>query len=182
MKNYLKIGALMFVLSLLFGCKTKSLNVEKTVEKEQINYSKKIDSLTSLYSKLQQEVSKKNSYFSRNFVLKSVTVFDSLGNRKPLNYKHYINGQLAEEIYLDGGDLTEETQSEKAEETEIKNEVKTENKRIESDVGIKLDTKKATKSKTKDVEIKGFQFGFYAWLFLIVVVLIILRQLTKKGG
>lgn len=177
-----KVIILIVVVISLIGCKSKSLVVDKTIEKKQVNYSKKFDSLAVLYTQLQQELFRKNSYFNRNFVLKSIPVFDSLGNRKPLNYKHYINGELAEEIYLDAGDLSEETQSKKAEESKIKNQVKSKSTRIESDVGIKVDNTKAKNTKTKDVEVKGFQFGFYAWLFLIVVVLIILRQLTKKGG
>lgn len=177
-----KVIILIVVIMSLIGCKSKSLVVDKTIEKKQVNYSKKFDSLALLYSELQQELFRKNSYFNRNFVLKSIPVFDSLGNRKPLNYRHYINGELAEEIYLDAGDLSEETQSKKAEETEVKNEVKKENVRIESDVGITSKSNNKGLSKTKEVEVKGFQFGFYAWLFFIVVVLIIIRQFTKKGG
>lgn len=168
------------IIALCFSCKTKSLSVEKTVDQEQLKYSKKFDSLVQVYAKLQQELIKKNSSFSSSFVLKSIPVMDSLGNLKPLNYKHYINGELAEEIYLEGGELTQETEHKATEATEIKNEVKSENVRIESDVGINSASKKANKSKAKEVEVKGFQFGFYLWFLLLIIVLIVLYWIQKR--
>lgn len=97
-----------------------------------------------------------------------------------MSYKHYINGVLAEEIYLDAGELTQETEQKATEETEIKKEDKSDNVRIESDVGVKASAEKTTKSKNKNVEIKGFQFGFYLWLFLLIIVLIILYWIAKR--
>lgn len=168
------------IIALCFGCKTKSLSVEKKVDQEQLKYSKKFDSLVQVYAKLQQELIKKNSSFSSSFVLKSIPVMDSLGNLKPLNYKHYINGELAEEIYLEGGELTQETEHKATEATEIKNEVTSENVRIETDVGINSASKKANKSKAKEVEVKGFQFGFYLWFLLLIIVLIVLYWIQKR--
>lgn len=168
------------IIAAFFSCKTKSLTVEKTLDQEQLKYTKKFDSLVQLYSKIQEKLSKKNSSLSNSFVLKSIPVLDSLGNRKPLNYKHYINGELAEEIYLDAGELTQETEQKATEEMEIKNEVKSENLRIENDVGIKKDTKKSTKSRNKDVKVTGFQFGLYLWLFLLIIFLTILSWIAKR--
>lgn len=176
MKNLLYI----IVAVICFGCKTKSLLVDKSFENKQISYSKKFDSLFQLYSKLQLELSKKQSSFSSSFILKSIPIYDSLGNRKPLNYKHYIDGVLAEEIYIDGGELTQTNAQEETQETKKKSEVNTQTKRIESDVGLKVNAKAAKKVKEKEVEVKGFQFGFYLWLFFLLVVLIILYWIASK--
>lgn len=185
MKNYeVKAWSFWFgfliLLLVVTSCKTKSLSVEKLVEVDNSSYSKKFDSLFELASKLKLDYTKNQSLLSSVFNLKSIVVLDSLGNQKPLHFKHYIDGKLAEEIYLEGGELNRTEESKETSEVEKKNEVKAEKSRIESDVGIEIDSKKASKTKAKQVEVKGFQFGFYLWLFLIIVVLIVLRWIANK--
>lgn len=176
MKKVLYISLLLACLA----CKTKTVTLEKTSEIEKISFQKHFDSLANLLIKNQLDYTKNQSLVNSSFVLESVPVLDSLGNRKPFNYKHYVDGKLAEEIYLEGGELTQSNETKQSNESEHKNEVKSKNTRIESDVGVKAKIKKAAKKKGKEAKTKGFQFGFYLWSFLLIVVLIVLRWIDKK--
>lgn len=168
------------VILLLFGCKAKSVTLEKSSEIEKINYLKHFDSLVQLSLKLQLEYQRKQRFISSSYVLKSIPNFDSLGNKKPLIYKHYIDGKLAEEIYLEGGELNQLNEVKESHEVEQKNESIFKTERVESDVGLILDTKKDTSNLIKKAEVKGFQFGFYLWLFAIIIALVILYWLATK--
>lgn len=168
------------VMLLLFGCKTKSLTVEKSTESSKENYLKHFDSLVQLSLKLQLEYQKKQRFISSSYVLKSIANFDSLGNTKPLIYKHYIDGKLAEEIYLEGGELNQLNEVQESHELEQKNESIVKIERVESDVGLILDTKTNISNLNKKAEAKGFQFRFYIWLFAIIIALVILYWMAKK--
>ena len=138
MKKVICIIALM----LCFGCKTKIKTVEKSIEIENLNYQKHFDSLVQLSLKSQLEYQIKQSVISSDFRLKSVPIFDSLGNQKPLIYKHYIDGKLAEEIYLEGGELNQSNKVKENQESEQKNESIAKTERVESDVGLKVEKEK----------------------------------------
>ncbi|CAM2904937.1 hypothetical protein [Flavobacterium frigoris] len=168
------------VLALCLGCKTKTVTLEKTSEIENNSYQKHFDSLVQLVTKSQLDYSKSQSLVNRNLFLQSVPVLDSIGNRKPLIYKHFIDGKLAEEIYLEGGELTQSNETKQSNESEHKDELKSEKGRFESDVGIDAASEKATKKKAKKAETKGFQAGFYVWLFAIIIALVVLGWLAKK--
>ena len=70
--------------------------------------------------------------------------------------------------------------SNKSDSVEHKNEHTQEKTRIDVDVGQKKDSEKNALNKAKKAAVTGFQFGFYLWLFLIVVVLIVLNWISKK--
>lgn len=170
----------MIVLLMLFGCKTKTVAVEKSIEIEKINYLKHFDSLVQLSVKMQLDYQKKQSSINSNFILKSVPVFDSLGNQKPLVYKHFIDGKLAEEIYLEGGVLNQSNEVKESHELEQKKESIAKTERVESDVGLKSDRKTDIGNLNKKAKVKGFQFGFYIWLFAIIIALVILGWIANK--
>lgn len=165
---------------LVLGCKTKTVAVEKSILKEKEYLSRYFDSLFQQSVKMQLEWQKNQSSVTDNLKLSSISELDSSGNRKPFHYKHYLNGELKEEIYLEGGEINKETTSKKSDSVEKKIEKKQENTRIEVDVGQKKAAEKLKIDKAKKAEVKGFQFGFYLWLFLIVVVLIVLNWISKK--
>ena len=164
----------------LFSCKTKTVTVEKSIEKEKESLSRHFDSLIKQSINYQLEWQKNQSSVTDNLKLSSISELDSLGNRKPFHFKHYVDGQLKEEIFLEGGEINKETTSKKSDSVEKKIEKKQENTRIEVDVGQKKAAEKLKIDKAKKAEVKGFQFGFYLWLFLIVVVLIVLNWISKK--
>ena len=170
----------LIVLIFLFGCKTKSLTVEKSVEKEKESFSRYFDSLIKQSIKTQSDWQKQQSFISSNLILKSSYEVDSLGNRKPFHYKHFVNGELKEEIWLEGGDIVSETASSEPKESENKSESKKENTRVEVDVGQEKNKVVKLKKKGKQVQVKGFQFGFYLWLLLLIIIIVILRWLAKK--
>lgn len=164
----------------LLGCKTKTVSLENSREIEKNSFQKHFDSLVQLSLKLQLNYNKNQSLVNTNWILTSVPVLDSVGNRKPLNYKHYIDGKLAEEIFLEAGELSQSKETKHSNESEHKDEVKSKNVRIESDVGSKSKFKKSAIKKAKKAETKGFQFGFYLWLLLLIVIIIILRWVSNK--
>jgi hypothetical protein len=164
----------------LFSCKTKTVTVEKSIEKEKEYLSRYFDSLFQQSVKMQLDWQKKQSSITDNLKLSSFTELDSSGNRKPFHYKHYLNGELKEEIYLEGGEINKETVSNKSDSVEHKKEHTQEKTRIDVDVGQKKAAEKLKIDKAKKADVKGFQFGFYLWLFLIVVVLIVLNWISKK--
>lgn len=170
----------LLIISLFFGCKSKSLTVEKSFEKEKENWSRYYDSLISQSIKMQLDWQKQQTDISKNLILKSSNEFDSLGNRIPFHYKHFVDGQLKEEIFLQGGDIVNETISNESSEYETKTESKTEKTLIEVDVGQEKIKQKKSIDKAKKVEVKGFQFGFYIWLLLIIILLLLLRWLSKR--
>jgi len=165
---------------LFFSCKTKTVTVEKFIEKEKESLSRYFDSLFQQSFKMQLEWHKNQSSLTDNLKLSSLAELDSSGNRKPFHYKHYVDGELKEEIYLEGGEINKETTSNQSDSVEHKQEHKQENTRIDVDVGQKKAGKKVTLNKAKKAETKGFQFGFYVWLFFIVIALIILNWVAKR--
>ena len=165
---------------LVFGCKTKTVTVEKSTVKDKEFYSRHFDSLVKQSIETQLEWQKHQYSITDNLKLSSALQLDSLGNRKPFHFKHYVDGQLKEEIYLEGGEINKETTSNKSDSVEHKKEHKQEKTRIDVDVGQKKAAEKLKIDKAKKADVKGFQFGFYLWLFLIVVVLIVLNWISKK--
>jgi hypothetical protein len=165
---------------LVFSCKTKKVTVEKTREKEISEMKSHFDSVFKLSLKHQLDWQKSQLAINSNLVLTSASVFDSLGNRIPFHYKHFVDGNLKEEIFLEGGEINAKTETKETKATEKKDESKVEKGRIEVDVGEKKATDKLKLDKAKKAEIKGFQFGFYLWSFLIIVVLIVLNWVSKK--
>lgn len=165
---------------LVLGCKTKTVTVEKSILKEKEYLSRYFDSLFQQSVKMQLDWQKKQSNVSDNLKLSSFAELDSSGNRKPFHYKYYLNGELKEEIYLEGGEINKETVSNKSDSVEHKKESTQEKTRIDVDVGQKKDSEKIALNKAKKAEVNGFQFGFYIWLFFIVIVLIIMNWIAKR--
>ena len=164
----------------LFSCKTKTVTVEKSILKEKEYLSRYFDSLFQQSVKMQLEWQKNQSSVTDNLKLSSISELDSLGNRKPFHFKHYVDGQLKEEIFLEGGEINKETTSNKSDSVEHKKEHKQENTRIDVDVGQKKGLEKIALNKAKKAAVTGFQFGFYIWLFFIVIVLIIMNWIAKR--
>jgi hypothetical protein len=165
---------------LVFSCKTKTVTVEKTREKDISEMKRHFDSMFKLSVKYQLEWQKSQLAVNNNMVLTSIAELDSSGNRKPFHFKHYVDGNLKEEIFLEGGEINSQTESKETKSSEKKKGSKVEKGRIEVDVGQKKATDKLKLDKAKKAETKGFQFGFYLWLFLIIVVLIVLNWVSKK--
>ena len=99
------------ILLLCLGCKTKTVTLDKTSDIEKVSFQKHFDSLAQLHLKWKLDYTKSQSVVNQNWVLHSVAVLDSLGNRKPLNYKHFVDGKLAEEIFLEGGELSQSNET-----------------------------------------------------------------------
>lgn len=165
---------------LVFSCKTKTVTLEETREKEISQMKRHFDSMFQLSVKYQLEWQKSQLAINSNLVLTSVSELDSAGNRKPFHYKHFVDGNLKEEIFLEGGEINTQTETKETKSTEKKEESKVEKGRIEVDVGQKKVTEKSKVKKAKIAKVKGFQFGFYLWLFLIIIVLIVLNWVSKK--
>jgi hypothetical protein len=164
----------------VFGCKTKKVTIDKVKENEFSEMKRHFDSTYNLYLKHQLDWQKNQIDFSSNLVLTSAPVLDSSGNRIPFHYKHFVDGNLKEEIILEGGEINAITETNETKIDEKKQESKVEKGKIDVDVGIKKAAAKSKKAKAKKAEVKGFQFGFYLWLFLIIVVLIVLYWISKK--
>lgn len=165
---------------LLVGCKTKTVELEKSRKKELSEVKRHFDSIFQLSLKHQLDWQKSQLAINSNLVLSSVSELDSSGTRIPFHYKHYVDGDLKEEIYLEGGELNARTETKETKNNETKEESKVEKGRIEVDVGLKKLAKKSDAKKAKVAKAQGFQFGFYLWLFLIIVVLIVLNWVFKK--
>lgn len=168
------------LLIFLIGCKSKSISVEKSEEKQSAALARHFDSILKQSIKMQLDWQKSQSLISNSLRLKSIPVLDSLGKRIPFHYKRFIDGQLQEEIWLEGGEVINETSSSVSTEAETKDETKAEETKIKVEAGQKAEVKKKTKKKGKKVEVQGFQFGFYLWLLLVVIIIIILRWIAKR--
>ena len=165
---------------LLFGCKTKTITVETTRQKEIEQMQMHFDSMFQQSIKHQLDWQKNQLDINSNLVLTSVSELDSSGNRIPFHYKHFVDGNLKEEIYLEGGEINTQTETKETKAIEKKDESKVEKGRIEVDVGQKKAIEKRKAKKAKVAKVKGFQFGFYLWLFALIIVLVILAWVAKK--
>lgn len=174
--KHLYIIMLLFV----FGCKTKAITADKSNRKEFEYFVKTFDSLFEKATQQRLEFYKKQSLISANLMLTSFKQYDSLGNRKPFHYKHFIDGELKEEIYLEGGDIEKNTASNY---NEVAGNVKassTEKAAVKVDLSQNKTTKTKTADKKAKVKVTGFQFGLYAWLFLILIAFLVLLWVAKK--
>jgi hypothetical protein len=165
---------------LVFNCKTKTVTVDKVIEKEISEMKSHFDSVFKLSLKHQLDWQKSQLAINSNLVLRSVSELDSSGIRIPFHYKHLVDGVLKEEIFLEGGEINSQTETKETKETEKKKESKVEKGRIDVDVGVKKEAEKSKETKAKKAEVNGFQFGFYLWLFLIIVVIIVLYWISKR--
>ena len=165
---------------LVFSCKTKTVAVDKSNEKELESMTRYFDSLYQQSIKHQLDWQKNQLSMSSNLVLTSISELDSSGTRKPFHYKHYVDGDLKEEIWLQGGEINTQTETKENKDSEKKDELKVEKGRIEVDVGQKKASKKSGITKAKKAKTKGFQFGFYVWAFLLIVVIIVLAWIAKR--
>lgn len=165
---------------LVFSCKTKTVTVEKSIEKEKESLSRYFDSLFQQSVKMQLDWQKNQLSMSSNLVLTSVSELDSSGIRKPFHYKHYVDGDLKEEIWLQGGEINTQTETKETKASEKKEESKVEKGRIEVDVGQKKAIEKSKLTKAKKAKTTGYQFGFYVWAFLLIVVIIVLAWIAKR--
>lgn len=165
---------------LVLGCKTKTVTLETSRQKELSEMKRHFDSIFQLSVKHQLEWQKSQLAINSNLILTSVSELDSSGTRKPFHYKHFVDGNLKEEIFLEGGEINSQTERKETASTEKKDETKVEKGRIEVDVGQKKATDKSKAKKAKVAKVKGFQFGFYPWAFALIVVLVILAWIAKK--
>lgn len=165
---------------ILFSCKTKTITTERTSEKDFSTSSLYLDSLFKQSLNIHLNSRKDQYLINENLKLSSSIELDSLGNRKPFHFKHYVDGKLKEEIYLKGGEITKNIDSSTLKQSENKEVAKIEKTLMETDVGKEQTTKKETLNRNKKTTTTGFQFGFYVWSFLILIVLIILRWSSKK--
>lgn len=165
---------------LVLGCKTKTVTLEKTREKELLEMKRYFDSIFQLSVKYQLDWQKSQLAINSNLVLSSVSELDSSGTRKPFHYKHFVDGDLKEEIYLEGGEINSKTETKESKIDEKKEESKVEKGKIKVDVDQKKAIEKSKAKKAKVAKVKGFQFGFYLWTFALIVVLVILAWIAKK--
>jgi hypothetical protein len=165
---------------LVLGCKTKTVNLETSREKQLVEMKRHLDSVFQLSVKHQLDWQKSQSVINSNLFLTSASVLDSSGNRKPFHYKHLIDGNLKEEIFLEGGEINTQTETKETATIGKKEESKVEKGRIEVDVVQKKAINKSKAKKAKVAKVNGFQFGFYLWTFALIVVLVILAWIGKK--
>lgn len=165
---------------LVLGCKTKTVTLETSRQKELDEMKRHFDSMFQQSVKHQLDWQKSQLAINSNLVLTSVSELDSSGTRIPFHYKHFVDGNLKEEIFLEGGEINSKTETKETAATEKKDETKVEKGRIEVDVGQKKAIEKSKAKKAKVAKVKGFQFGFYLWSFALIVVLVILAWIAKK--
>ena len=175
-----KLKLILVALILLAGCKTKEKSFQKEKEKITLELSQKIDSLVEVRFKERLKTASKFDFQASNFSLKTVPVFDSLGNRVPFHYKHYIDGNLKEEIFVQGGEVATDTKAETATET-IQRE---HDVGLKSKVNVKKKAKQAFKKKAKrkagNTKVKGFQAGVYNTWSIIILLLLLLWWFNRK--
>jgi Flp pilus assembly protein TadB len=176
----MKVLGYIALVMIVFGCKTKTVTVEKTREKEIEEMQSHFDSMFQQSIKYQLDWQKSQLAINSNLVLTSVSEKDSSGARKPFHYKRFVDGDLKEEIFLEGGEINTQTETKETKASEKKEESKVKKGRIEVDVGQKKAIMKNKKKKAKVAKVKGFQFGFYLWLFALIIVLVILAWIAKK--
>jgi hypothetical protein len=165
---------------LVLGCKTKTVSLETSRQKELEEMRMHFDSVFQQSVKHQLDWQKSQSAINSNLVLTSVSQLDSLGTRIPFHYKHYIGGEMKEEIFLEGGEINTQTETKETKDSEKKDESKVEKGKIEVEAVKKKLIKKIEAKKAKAVTVKGFQFVFYLWTFALIVVLVILSWIAKK--
>lgn len=168
------------LMACIVSCKSKQNTVSKEKSSFDLNYKRTLDSLVEERVKERLELLSEHESQTRSFSFNSVPVFDSLGNRLPFHYKHFVDGNLKEEIWLEGGDVANNAESK----SESKRELAVLEKH--NSTAIKANATEAVQETTKKVKkdrvtkVQGFQAGFYITWVVIILVLIVLWWLARR--
>lgn len=174
----MKKTLLFLLLIAFFSCRTKTVILEKNTENKDSIFKKKIDSILEVNHKKAFDFNKNSHFVQSDFHLKSTPIFDSLGNAKPMIYKHFINGVVVEEIHLEGGELTKSSKKKHKTETVEKLEEITEKTTLKKEIDAKVTLKKDESKKDKKVE--PASSCWYLWLFALIVAAVIGWNFRKK--
>lgn len=176
----MKLLSYLLIAIVCLSCRSKSVTVEKSYEKEKESFSKFFDSLVKQSIQNQYNWQQRQNSFTNSLLLRSSNDIDSLGNKKPFHFKHYIDGDLKEELWVQGGEIESKSESKERQESETKLEQKNVATGVKVQSGHLKNNKKGSGAKAKEVDVTGFQFGFYIWLFLLIIILALLSWMARR--
>jgi len=171
---------LFFTIIFLVGCKTKKIDATKEKEVSKFEAIQKLDSLTQVNLLMIEELRAQSLLENIRFQLETIT--DTNGIVQPLEYKHVKNGELVEEITLKGGKLLHNKDTKKEQYNQTKTTKKDEKKQLKKELETTENKEVKKKTKQTDVEVTGFQSGFYLTAGIsLVAIAIILFFLWRLG-
>lgn len=172
------------VLMLFFSCKTKELAVSKTLDEVKINLKERTK------TDVKTEV-KNTTEISEDEVKELYSLLQNLNinyDGKELSDKLDFLLKKTEEgtkLTIQGKGSAKYSENNKREFESFKTEIFKRQDSLyllqaQAITSLKADIYHFEKKKDKIVEVKGFQFGFYVWLFLLIIVILILSWIAKK--
>lgn len=180
--KYLLSGIIVFLC--LVSCKTNDLNKQKILQEV------KADLVENTQEDKKAEV-KNQSQINKNELKELVSLLQSLNigyDGKELSDKLDFLLKKTDEgtkLTIQGKGTANYTETNKRELESLKTEIfkrqdSLYNLQSSAMHNLRADIYQFSKEKNKEVEVKGFQFGFYLWLFFIVVAILIIRWITIK--
>lgn len=164
----------------LVACKSKKIDATKEKEVNQLEAIQKLDSLTLVNLTMLEKLKTQSLLESTKFQLETIT--DTNGVVQPLEYKHVKNGKVVEEISLTGGALLRNKDTKKQSFNQTKNTKKDEKKQLKKEAKTTENKEVKRKTKQTDVEVTGFQPGFYLTAGIsLVAIAVILFFLWRLG-
>lgn len=162
----------------LTACRTKKVTVAKTQTIQQSEVIRKLDSLVSLSTTMYQQIQTHSLLTNTRFELR--TEKDENGKPQPLEYTYEVDGKVKEKITLKGGSLSRSKDTKSESSNKTISEEKAENNIINLDSKNNENQSVETYAKNKQIESKGFGFGWYVGVGIVVVVLAILAFLKWR--
>ena len=168
----------------LVSCKTSDLNKHKTLEEV------KADLVENTQEAKKAEVNSE-SQINENEVKELVSLLQNLNigyDGKEVSDKlDFLLNKTDEgtKLTIQGKGTANYTETNKREFESLKTEIfkrqdSLHNLQASALHNLRADIYQFSKEKDKQVEVTGFQFGFYLWLFFIVVAILILRYIAIK--
>ena len=172
------------VLLLMVSCKTKELTVQKSLEEVKAELVETSNENTSSDVKTESQI-------NENEVKELVSLLQNLNigyDGKELSDKLDFLLKKTDEgtkLTIQGKGTANYSETNKKEFESLKIEIfkrqdSLYNLQSSAINSLQADIYQFSKEKDKQVEVKGFQFGFYLWLFFIVVAILILRYIAIK--
>lgn len=179
MRKYLFLILIIFI---SIGCRSRkvAVNVEKGKELTNVQVQKETQSTESVDETLKFE--KKSSDFEFNQALNLSPIRDDNGVFQPVKYKELRNGKPFREIEIIGGSLSENSNQIESNQKEA---YQHEKKQILTTLN-KIDSLNNTMfnyfEKKKDVEVKGVQFGVYAIIGILILMIMLLAYWSTESN
>lgn len=174
MKSILK---LLFLLLLLFGCKTKHVQIERKEEKHKETRQVKKDSV------FEQVAESRNQFFLReNEIISQFeleTEKDSTGQSKVLEFER-IRSPSGEKIIVRGGKVKLKVGSTDRQLYRQKDTLQVNNTSVRTNIQESKITESKSFKKEKEVKTQGFTFGGYLSLILWILALVTLIFLAWR--